>query len=60
MSTLPPGFTHEGPQHLQAQPPHAPPKDTLTGLPILDLDSFCCGAHGLSINIVRLLNSGKG
>ncbi|WVQ78787.1 hypothetical protein IAT38_000878 [Cryptococcus sp. DSM 104549] len=47
-STLPPGFTHELPQHLSA--PDVP-LDPLTGLPVIDLDNYCCGAHGLSILI---------
>ncbi|OWT36218.1 metallo-beta-lactamase superfamily protein [Cryptococcus neoformans Bt1] len=47
-STLPPEFTHELPQHLAS--PDVP-KDSLTGLPIMDFDNYCCGAHGLSILI---------
>ncbi|KAJ7076391.1 beta-lactamase-like protein [Mycena belliarum] len=47
---LPPGFTHELPQHLQQQnPPIA--SHPLTGVPVLDFDKFCCGAHGLSVLI---------
>ncbi|KAJ7188140.1 beta-lactamase-like protein [Mycena filopes] len=44
---LPPGFTHELPQHLQQQ---NPPLKThpVTGVPVLDLNQFCCGAHGFS------------
>ncbi|KAF7361803.1 7, 8-dihydropterin-6-methyl-4-(Beta-D-ribofuranosyl)-aminobenzene-5'-phosphate synthase [Mycena venus] len=44
---LPPGFTHELPQHLQQKNPplHSHP---LTGVPVLDFDGFCCGAHGFS------------
>jgi hypothetical protein len=53
MSTLPPGFVYELPQHLMRPPPHGPPQDPMSGLPFLDLDNFCCGAHGLSIFIVR-------
>jgi hypothetical protein len=53
MSTLPPGFSHEIPQHLSRPPPNEPRKDPLTGLPFVDLDKYCCGAHGLSILIVR-------
>ncbi|KAF8590976.1 hypothetical protein K439DRAFT_1644495 [Ramaria rubella] len=53
---LPPGFTHEYPQHLQ----HTPPMDTRTGVPIVDLDNFCCGAHGLSILLVSLVQKFPG
>ncbi|KAJ7497402.1 beta-lactamase-like protein [Mycena latifolia] len=44
---LPPGFTHELPQHLQqgSPPLHTHP---VTGVPVLDFNKFCCGAHGLS------------
>ncbi|KAJ7045622.1 beta-lactamase-like protein [Mycena alexandri] len=44
---LPAGFTHELPQHLQHQ---NPPLKThpVTGVPVLDLNEFCCGAHGFS------------
>ncbi|KAK4689919.1 hypothetical protein P7C73_g206, partial [Tremellales sp. Uapishka_1] len=55
ISTLPPGFTHEVPNHMVRPPPHQPPKDPLTGLPILDLDNYCCGAHGLAIHMVSVL-----
>lgn len=40
------------PQHL------ADPEvtyDELTGLPVAKFNEFCCGAHGLSILIVREL-----
>ncbi|WWC68609.1 uncharacterized protein I206_102539 [Kwoniella pini CBS 10737] len=47
-STLPPGFTHELPQHMLAKDV---PKDALTGLPTVDLDNYCCGAHGLAVLI---------
>jgi len=39
MTKLPPGFTHELPQQLQARPQ----PDEVTGVPIADLDHFCCG-----------------
>ncbi|KAF7376235.1 hypothetical protein MSAN_00038700 [Mycena sanguinolenta] len=44
---LPPGFTHELPQHIQQQNPplHSHP---ITGVPVLDFNGFCCGAHGFS------------
>ncbi|KAF7315560.1 Metallo-beta-lactamase protein [Mycena indigotica] len=44
---LPPGFTHELPQHLAQQNPplHLHPT---TGVPVLNFDEFCCGAHGFS------------
>ncbi|KAJ7703090.1 hypothetical protein B0H17DRAFT_1157200 [Mycena rosella] len=44
---LPPGFTHELPQHLQQENP-APHPHPVTGVPVLDFDAFCCGAHGFS------------
>ncbi|KAF8894949.1 beta-lactamase-like protein [Gymnopilus junonius] len=46
MSKLPPGFTHELPQHLQQQD-HGT-FDDAKGVPVLDFDNFCCGAHGFS------------
>ncbi|KAI0915798.1 hypothetical protein AcV5_003620 [Taiwanofungus camphoratus] len=45
MTKLPPGFTHEMRQHLAE---HDPPLDPLTGVPFIDLENFCCGAHGFS------------
>ncbi|WVQ64928.1 uncharacterized protein L199_003098 [Kwoniella botswanensis] len=48
LSALPPGFTQELPQHILSKDV---PIDTLTGLPMVDLDNYCCGAHGLSILI---------
>ncbi|KAJ6625530.1 beta-lactamase-like protein [Mycena sp. CBHHK59/15] len=52
---LSPGFTHELPQHLQQQDPpcHAHP---VTGVPVLDFDNFCCGAHGFSALIETQIN----
>ncbi|ETW80363.1 hypothetical protein HETIRDRAFT_61468 [Heterobasidion irregulare TC 32-1] len=41
---LPPGFTREMRQHLDQHPPPDPD----TGVPVLDLERFCCGAHGFS------------
>ncbi|PPQ93782.1 hypothetical protein CVT25_013491 [Psilocybe cyanescens] len=46
MTKLPPGFTHELPQHLQ-QPSHGV-FDKEKGVPVLNFDHFCCGAHGFS------------
>ncbi|KAF8161195.1 beta-lactamase-like protein [Crassisporium funariophilum] len=46
MTKLPPGFTTELPQHLQ-QKGHGH-FDEVTGVPVLDFDNFCCGAHGFS------------
>lgn len=51
-SALPPGFSHEVPQHLSAASPYAAPIDELTGLPYLDFENYCCGAHGLSVWLV--------
>ncbi|KAI0328412.1 hypothetical protein GY45DRAFT_1326427 [Cubamyces sp. BRFM 1775] len=45
MTKLPPGFVHEAHQHL-AHPDV--PKDALTGVPFVDLENYCCGAHGFS------------
>ena len=69
MTKLPPGFTHELPQHLQ-QKDHGT-HDDVKGVPVLDFDKFCCGrciasveewalivaagAHGFSALIVRKL-----
>ncbi|KAF5380524.1 hypothetical protein D9615_004511 [Tricholomella constricta] len=44
MTRLPPGFVHELPQHVQLYPE----PDEVTGVPVVDLDHFCCGAHGFS------------
>ncbi|KAJ7901945.1 hypothetical protein B0H14DRAFT_3080169 [Mycena olivaceomarginata] len=46
-TALPPGFTHELPQHLQQKKPPLNPHP-VTGVPVLDFDDFCCGAHGFS------------
>ena len=40
MTKLPPGFTHELRQHLND--PDVPVDDK-TGVPIVDLDNYCCG-----------------
>ncbi|KAG9316706.1 hypothetical protein JVU11DRAFT_2766 [Chiua virens] len=45
MTKLPPGFSHELRQHLFD---HQPANDPMTGVPILDFENFCCGAHGFS------------
>ena len=66
MTKLPPGFTHELPQHLQQ---HGHSVDTVMGVPAFDFEKFCCGepailstetagsiylgAHGFSALIVR-------
>ncbi|KAH7339866.1 beta-lactamase-like protein [Rhizoctonia solani] len=47
MTKLPPGFTHEIKRHLADDPPY----DARTQVPFVDLDNYCCGAHGLSILI---------
>ncbi|KEP46765.1 metallo-beta-lactamase superfamily protein [Rhizoctonia solani 123E] len=47
MTKLPPGFTHEAKRHLNDNPPY----DAQKQAPFLDLDNYCCGAHGLSILI---------
>ena len=45
MTKLPPGFTQEVPQHIQLYPE----PDVLTGVPVIDLDLFCCGTYGLQV-----------
>ncbi|KAH9851472.1 beta-lactamase-like protein [Lenzites betulinus] len=45
MTKLPPGFILEIPQHLSR--PDVP-LDPLTGVPFVDLENYCCGAHGFS------------
>ncbi|OCH89009.1 hypothetical protein OBBRIDRAFT_43879 [Obba rivulosa] len=45
MTKLPPGFTLELRQHLSD---HQPPIDPVTGVPFIDLENYCCGAHGFS------------
>ncbi|VDB96760.1 unnamed protein product [Peniophora sp. CBMAI 1063] len=45
MTKLPPGFSHEIHQHLRDQQPTI---DPTTGVPVLNFEKFCCGAHGLS------------
>lgn len=47
---LPPGFTNEIRNHLTE---HNPRRDPLTGAPFLELDDYCCGAHGFSALIVN-------
>jgi len=47
MTKLPPGFIHELPQHVQLYPE----PDETTKVPVIDLDHFCCGAHGFSVLI---------
>ncbi|KAF5320128.1 hypothetical protein D9611_010274 [Ephemerocybe angulata] len=47
MTKLPPGFTHELQQHI----PHSRKAGTGepgAGVPVLDFNDFCCGAHGFS------------
>ncbi|OBZ67114.1 hypothetical protein A0H81_12902 [Grifola frondosa] len=56
MTKLPPGFTHEIRQHLNDQ---EPPIDSLTGVPFIDLENFCCGAHGFSALIETEVNGSE-
>ncbi|EJD02992.1 uncharacterized protein FOMMEDRAFT_108055 [Fomitiporia mediterranea MF3/22] len=42
---LPPGFSSELSQHLTK---HSPPVDKVTGVPFVDLENYCCGAHGFA------------
>ncbi|KAF8332644.1 beta-lactamase-like protein [Cantharellus anzutake] len=48
MTALPPPFLNEVPQQLRNNPPI---DEKLTGLPFIDLENYCCGAHGLSFLI---------
>ncbi|KAF4599774.1 hypothetical protein EYR40_006875 [Pleurotus pulmonarius] len=48
MTRFPPGFTQELSTHLTE---HKPPIDEVTGVPILDFNAFCCGAHGFAVLI---------
>ncbi|KAJ2913080.1 hypothetical protein MD484_g7333, partial [Candolleomyces efflorescens] len=45
MTKLPPGFTHELNQHVPRSHPSS--KDQ-GGVPVLDFNDFCCGAHGFA------------
>ncbi|KAG9011070.1 hypothetical protein FRB90_007504 [Tulasnella sp. 427] len=48
MTRLPPGFVPEVPNHLVERDV---PVDDETGCKILDLENYCCGAHGFSVLI---------
>ncbi|KAG9221021.1 hypothetical protein CCMSSC00406_0002379 [Pleurotus cornucopiae] len=52
MTKLPPGFSQELLTHLAE---HKLPIDEVTGVPILDFNTFCCGAHGFAVLIVSIL-----
>lgn len=45
MTKLPPGFTHELNQHV---PRSHPATEDQGGVPVFDLNDFCCGAHGFA------------
>ncbi|TFK85561.1 hypothetical protein K466DRAFT_184385 [Polyporus arcularius HHB13444] len=51
MTKLPPNFFHEVPQHLSR--PDVP-RDDRTGVPFVDLENYCCGAHGFSALITQV------
>lgn len=56
MTKLPEGFTHELQQHL----PHtrrALPGEPGAGVPVLNFDDFCCGAHGFAALIETEIES---
>lgn len=55
MTKLPPGFTHELRQHLSDDPP----LDEVTGVPFVDLENYCCGAHGFSALIETEVEGSK-
>ncbi|TCD71649.1 hypothetical protein EIP91_007396 [Steccherinum ochraceum] len=42
---LPPGFTHEIKIHLGE---HGHARNPVTGVPIMEFEKYCCGAHGFS------------
>ncbi|KAF8622674.1 hypothetical protein AX15_006780 [Amanita polypyramis BW_CC] len=54
MTKLPPGFTQEVALHLRDSPP-----DEIRGVPVLDFDKFCCGAHGFSALLETQVNDGR-
>ncbi|TEB25000.1 hypothetical protein FA13DRAFT_1638077 [Coprinellus micaceus] len=57
MTKLPPGFTHELHQHI----PHS--RHTTGdkgGVPVLDFNDFCCGAHGFAALIETELDEPSG
>ncbi|KZT04581.1 Metallo-hydrolase/oxidoreductase [Laetiporus sulphureus 93-53] len=56
MTKLPPGFTHEMRTHLTE---HNPPIDELTGIPFVDFENYCCGAHGFSALIETQIEGEK-
>lgn len=52
MTKLPPGFSLEILLHLR----QGIPPDETTGVPVLDFDKFCCGAHGFSALLETQVN----
>ncbi|KAI0633902.1 beta-lactamase-like protein [Trametes polyzona] len=56
MTKMPPGFILEVPQHLSR--PDVP-RDPLTGVPFVDLENYCCGAHGFSALIETEVEGSK-
>ena len=42
MTRFPPGFTLETAQHLRYLDP---PIDERTGVPVVDLENYCCGSY---------------
>ena len=48
MTKMPPGFSGEVRNHLADDPPI----DELTGVPILDLENYCCGEYHIVVRIV--------
>ncbi|KAF7966794.1 hypothetical protein HWV62_37001 [Athelia sp. TMB] len=55
MTKFPPGFSSEIREHLSANPPI----DDLTNTPIVDLENYCCGAHGFSALIETQVSGSK-
>jgi len=53
MTKLPPGFTHEVVLHLHQD---ASSPDEVKGVPVLNFDKFCCGAHGFSALLETQVN----
>ncbi|KAG8938901.1 hypothetical protein FRC03_006812 [Tulasnella sp. 419] len=56
MTQLPLGFNHEVRRHLTS--PDVP-IDPVTRVPVIDLDNYCCGAHGLSVLITTTASDEK-
>jgi len=52
---MPPGFSSELARHLSDNPPIC----ERTGVPFVDLENYCCGAHGFSVLIETQVGSNE-